>query len=112
VTISNQITASTEECPVEVDGRKTKTVALRHLSWWRIVTEAVVEHRHRGIADPDQQWILGELIVYMDHEASGAGGFQDMGENWVSVRNAARSGTLRVGTAARDVTERWRREAA
>jgi hypothetical protein len=108
VTISNQITASPTECPVEVDGRKTRSVALRHLSWWRIVTEAVVEHRHRGIADPDQQWILGELIAYMDHEASGAGGFQDMGEKWVGVRNAARAGTMRASDpGAREVAERW-----
>jgi hypothetical protein len=108
VTISNEITASPEECPVEVDRRKTRSVALRHLSWWRIVTEAVVQHRHRGVADPDQQWILGELIAYMDHEASGAGGFQDMGEKWVGVRNAAREGTLRPpDPGAREVAERW-----
>jgi hypothetical protein len=108
LTISNQITNSSSECPVDVDKRKARSVALRHLSWWRIVTEAVVQHRHRGISDPDQAWILGELIAYMDHEASGAGGFQDMGENWVGVRNAAREGTLRPSDAgARDVAERW-----
>jgi hypothetical protein len=108
VTISNQITSSTEECPVDVDKRKTKSVALRHLSWWRIVTEAVVQHRHHGIADPDQAWILGELIAYLDHEASGAGGFHDMGDKWVSVRNAAREGTLRAADpGAFDVAEKW-----
>ena len=108
VTISNQITNSPTECPVDVDKRKTKSVALRHLSWWRIVTEAVVQHRHRGVSDPDQAWILGELIAYMDHEASGAGGFQDMGEKWVGVRDGARDGTLRAsGAGAREVAERW-----
>jgi hypothetical protein len=108
VTISNQITSTSAECPVDVDKRKTKSVALRHLSWWRIVTEAVVQHRHHGIADPDQAWILGELIAYMDHEASGAGGFQDMGDKWVGVRNGARQGTLRAADAgAREVAERW-----
>lgn len=108
VTISNQITSSSNDSPVDVDKRKTKNVALRHLSWWRIVTEAVVQHRHRGVSDPDQAWILGELIAYMDHEASGAGGFQDMGEKWVGVRNGARDGTLRASSAgARRVAERW-----
>jgi hypothetical protein len=108
LTISNQITASPQECPVDVDKRKTRSVDLRHLSWWRIVTEAVVQHRHRGVSDPDQAWILGELIAYMDHEASGAGGFQDMGDKWVGVRNAAREGTLRVADAgAREIADRW-----
>jgi hypothetical protein len=108
LTISNQITGSTHECPVEVPKNKLRKTDLRHLSWWRILTEAVVQHRHRGIADPDQQWILGELVAYLDHEASGAGGFQDMGESWISVRNAARSGVLRAANVGeREVAHRW-----
>jgi hypothetical protein len=81
---------------------------LYHLSWWRIITEAIVQHRHRGVADPDQAWILGELIAYLDDERSGASGFQDMGESWIKVRNGAGDGTLRAsGTDVRDVAERW-----
>src|SRR5918999_3335721 len=85
-TISNQITSAPTDSPVDVDRRKLRSVALVHRSWWRIITEAIVRHRHRGVSDPDQAWILGELIAYMDHEASGAGGFRDMGEKWVGVR--------------------------
>lgn len=108
LTISNQITSGPKDCPVSVDGRKTRRVRMYHLSWWAIVTEAVLQHRFRGIDDPDQAWILGELIAYLDHENSGAGGFEDMGERWVSVRDSARQGTLRatdreVGVIA----ERW-----
>src|SRR4051794_13676400 len=54
LTISNQITASPAEVPVAVDPRRLKKVALRHLSWWQVMTEARVEHKHRGISDPDQ----------------------------------------------------------
>jgi hypothetical protein len=108
VTISNQITRSPEHSPVEVDKRKTRSTALRHLSWWKVLTEAITQHRHRGVADPDQAWILGELIAYLDHEASGAGGFKDMGEKWVNVRNGARAGTLRAADAGvREVANRW-----
>jgi hypothetical protein len=108
LTISNEITATPRDSPVSVDGRRTRTVKLYHLSWWRILTEAIVHHRHRGIADSDQAWILGELIAYLDHEKSGAAGFQDMGERWVSVRNAVTNGTLRAGDAeAREVAARW-----
>ena len=108
VTISNQLTPSPAHSPVTVSGMKTKKVALRHLSWWKVLTEAVVQHRFRGVADPDQAWILGELIAYLDHEASGAGGFRDMGDKWVAVRNAARSGTLNAtDPGVREVVERW-----
>jgi hypothetical protein len=87
ITISNQITARPSDLPVTVDRRKIRRVALSHLSWWRIITEAVLQHRHRGVSDPDQAWILGELIAYLDHENSGASGFEDMGESWVRVRD-------------------------
>lgn len=88
LTISNQITASVNESPVSLDGRKLKRTALWHLSWWRVLTQAVVQSRYSGISDPDQAWILRELIHYLSSEASGASGFEDMGEHWVSVRNA------------------------
>ena len=107
LTISNQITSSSAESPVAVDGRKLKKVSLWHFSWWRVITEAIVQSRYRGVSDPDQAWILDELIAYLDHEASGAGGFTDMGEHWVAVRRAAHDGTLRPSPEARDVAERW-----
>ena len=48
------------------------------------------------------------MIAYLDHEKSGASGFQDMGDKWVSVRNAAANGTLRASDReAREVAERW-----
>jgi hypothetical protein len=108
LTISNQITASPTESPLTVDARKLKKVALRHLSWWQVMTEARVEHKHRGVSDPDQAWILGELIAYLDHERAGAGGFNDMGDRWVQVRDGAREATLKGSDAGvRDVASRW-----
>lgn len=108
LTISGQITASPTTSPLAIDGRKLKRVALFHLSWWRILTEAIVAHRHRGVSDPEQAWLLGELVAYLDHERSGASGFHGMGDGWVSVRNGAANGTLRSrDPAAKDVAERW-----
>lgn len=108
LTISNQITASPSESPTAIDLRKTKRVALRHLSWWQVMTEARIEHKHRGVSDPDQAWILGELIAYLDHERAGAGGFEDMGERWVAVRDGAREATLKGSDASvKDIADRW-----
>ena len=108
VTISNAITASPAESPLRLPSSKLKKVDLRHLSWYRVITEAVVQHRHRGISDPDQAFILDELIAYLTHERSGASGFQDMGQEWVRVREAARDQTLRTtNPEARVVVERW-----
>jgi hypothetical protein len=108
ITISNQIASQPTDVPVTVDKRKLRRVALYHRSWWRIVTEAVMQHRFRGISDPDQAWILGELIAYLDHENSGASGFEGMGDQWVNAREAARQGTLRTTDKETcSVAEHW-----
>jgi hypothetical protein len=108
LTISNQITHDASESPVCVDGRKLKRANLWHLSWWRILTEAVVQSRYRGVSDPDQAWVLRELIHYLSSDVSGVGDFGDMGEHWVTVRKAAHERTLRQGDpAVRHVAERW-----
>jgi hypothetical protein len=51
-----------------------------------VLAEAVMQKEFRGVADPDQAWILGELIRYLEHSRSGAMEFEDMGESWVAVR--------------------------
>ncbi len=108
LTISNEIVADPSESPVRVDKRRTRKVRLAHLSWSRIMTEAVIEAEHHGVADPEQSWILGELIAYMDNEKSGAGGYEGMGSEWVAVRNAARQRTLRAtDPGVKAVAEDW-----
>ena len=108
LTISNQITASSSESPIAIDPKKLRKVALRHVSWWQIMTAARVEHQHRGINDPEQAWILGELIAYLDHERAGAGGFEDMGDRWVAVRDGARESTLKASDpGVRTIATRW-----
>jgi hypothetical protein len=108
LTISNQISGGPNDVPIAVDRRKLRSVQLRHLSWWRILTEAVMQHQHRGVRDPEQAWILGELIAYLEHEKSGAIGFEDMGQSWVQVRNSARDGTIRASDhGVGDVVDRW-----
>jgi hypothetical protein len=108
LTISNEIAPMAGQHPTEVDKRKLRKVDLHHLSWTQILTDAVMEKIHRGVADPDQAWILGELIRYLEHPRSGAMEFEDMGPHWVEVRNAVRDGTLRAGTKGpQDVAARW-----
>jgi hypothetical protein len=95
ITISNQIAKIPGVHPVDVDKRKVKKVALHHMSWSRVLTEAVLQKSHRGVEDPDQAWILGELIRYLEHPNAGAVDFCDMGEHWVGVRDAVKNRTLR-----------------
>ncbi|HEV2889338.1 MAG TPA: hypothetical protein VGX28_03100 [Frankiaceae bacterium] len=108
LTISNQIAAVAGTHPTPVDKRKLKRVALHHLSWTQVLTEAVIQKVHRGVADPDQAWILGELIRYLENPKSGAMQFDDMGPSWVTVREAVAHGTLRASDKGlAEVASRW-----
>lgn len=100
ITISNEIPPMAGQHPTRIDKRKLKKVALYHLPWSEVLTVAVMQKEYRGVADPDQAWILGELIRYLEHPKSGALEFSDMGSSWVPVRDSVSAGTLRPTDAA------------
>lgn len=108
LTISNEISHAPGVHPTEVDKRRLKKVALHHYSWAEILTLAVQHRVYRGVADPEQAWILGELIRYLEHPKSGALDFADMGDAWTSVRDAVQLGTLRPSNKGlAEVVLRW-----
>ena len=108
ITISTEIPALPGRHPAAVDRRKLKKVALHHWSWTEVLCEAVMQKEHRGVADTDQAWILGELIRYLEHPRSGALEFDDMGASWTGVRDAVNAGTLRAADkGAADVAARF-----
>jgi hypothetical protein len=108
LTISNQIPAIPGQHPTKVDKRKLRKVDLHHWSWSHILAEAVMQKEHRGVADPDQAWILGELIRHLEHPRSGALEFDDTGPAWVPAREAVAAGTLRpTDPAAADIASRF-----
>ncbi|MGX1598174.1 hypothetical protein ACWIDS_14055 [Dietzia maris] len=108
ITISNEIPPMIGEHPTKVDKRKTRKVEMHHWSWTLVLSTAVLQKEHRGVSDPEQAWILGELIRYLEHPRSGAMELEDMGTHWVTVRNAVTSGTLRPGdSGASEVVARF-----
>lgn len=109
LTISNQLLARDDELPYKLNGNVQGKIAVHHLSWWRILTEAVRCQSDQRIDDPDQAWLLGELIRYLSDERSGCAALDGMGSSWVKVRDGIRAQNLRrkddPGLMA--VIERW-----
>lgn len=95
ITISNEIPPVVGTHPLVLDKRKVKNVPIYHFSWVRIVSTALMQKEVHGVEDPDQAWILGELIRYLEHQNSGALAFTDMGASWTKVREDARKGVLK-----------------
>lgn len=77
LTISNELAPAAGVHPVDVDKRKIRTVGLHHRSWTELLSAATIQRVHTGVSDPDQVWVLGELIRYLEHPKSGAFDFQD-----------------------------------
>jgi hypothetical protein len=109
LTISNEIAAQQGTHPTDgLKARANAKVGVSHLSWSAIVSSATRIKRHKGVSDPEQAWLLDELIRYLQHPASGALDFADMGNQWVGVRDAAREDTLtRHSPGIEDVVARW-----
>ena len=109
LTISNEI--SPKEGVHPTDGLRVQAnsrVQVYHLSWTAIASAALRIKRHRGVSDPEQAYLLEELIRYLEHPGSGALDFSDMGRHWVKVRDGAREGTLSKRTeGVEDVAARW-----
>lgn len=110
LTISNEIAPNPAIHPLSSDlrMRSNSKVQVSHLSWTRLLTTAVKLKQHAGVDDSEQAWLLFELIRYLEHSASGALAFSDMGPSWVQVRDGAKAGTLdkRV-EGIEDVVNRW-----
>jgi hypothetical protein len=108
LTISNEIGIGTQHPCSGVRVRSNSKVLLAHLSWTEILAHAVRAKVHRGVSDPEQAWILSELIRYLEHPASGAMDLDDMGSNWAAARDAARAGMLRrTAPECREIVQRW-----
>lgn len=106
--IDNNILGGAQDVPVEVSKQKLRRASLWQLSWWRIVTEAVLQHDYRGVSDPDQAWILSELIAYLTHDKSGVAELSDMGASWIKVRDGARNNALnRRQPEVDEIARRW-----
>ncbi|TRW86215.1 TerD family protein [Mycolicibacterium sp. 018/SC-01/001] len=99
VTISAELMSSSDELPVTVDARKYKGIAVRHLSWEEIITEAAIVHRHTGIDDPTRARIIDEFLTYASDAQSGMATFDDMGTHWVKVREAVKVRTIGANDA-------------
>ena len=109
ITISNEIAPNADEHPSSgLRVQANSPVQVSHLSWTAILTTAVRLKQHAGVDDPEQAFILGELIRYLEHPASGAMAFSDMGQHWVTLRDAVRrSSVARRDEGLDDLAARW-----
>jgi hypothetical protein len=95
ITISNEVLNASGTHPTAgIDSRKLRSTALLHLSWLKILTEAIVLSEHVGVDDTERDMVLKELIRFLQADSSGASEFNDMGPAWARVRELVRTSAL------------------
>lgn len=82
ITISNQYSGATGGHPIALDGRKARAVALHHIPWMSLLTEAILLIEKDGVDDTERAFIAREMIRYFRHEGSGVLAFGQMGPEW------------------------------
>lgn len=92
VTISNQYMPLPTMHPVHVPKAKHRGVDLYHWSWTLVLTEAVIASKHTGVKDPDQAYILSELIRFLEHPTTRIKQTPSMGPRWADATKAAFQG--------------------
>jgi hypothetical protein len=82
VTISNQYAGATGGHPVPLDARRARAIALHHIPWMSLLTQAILLIEREGIDDTERAFIIREMIRFFQHEGSGVLQFSQMGPDW------------------------------
>ena len=90
ITISNQFVAMPDHHPVAIDRRRLQKLELYHWSWTFLLTQAQVLLESDDIDNPDQRYILQEVVAYFNSPKSGVKGFTQMNTEWTELAQRCR----------------------
>jgi hypothetical protein len=82
ITISNDFVCDATHSPIKISGHKLRSTKLFHWSWSYLQAEAKIQISQSSISDPDQAYMLNELVRYLSHDSSGVVGFTRMRGSW------------------------------
>jgi len=108
ISISNEVEVVGAHPTPGLNVRSNSKIKVDHCSWSRILTSAIQCKVHAGVEDPEQEWILGELIRYLEHSSSGVSTLSDMGPSWSQIRKDARQNMIsKSSTDCVDIATKW-----
>jgi len=93
ITISNQFATTPTHHPLTINKNKTRSVELYHFSWLSLKSKAVLLMGNKAVDDPEQAYILSELVRYLDHDSSGVSSLTKMSSEWKDICNSIQQGT-------------------
>lgn len=108
VTISNQFAAHPSQSPLSIDKRKLSRVSLYHWSWTMLLTQALLCEKG-AVEDPEQAYILSEMIRYLEHDGSGVMSYERMPASWKDLCDSVQHGgrLSRASPAVEEAVASW-----
>ncbi len=85
ITISNQFSTIPTHHPISIPKNKLGKIGLYHFSWLSLVSRAVHLAGSKQVDDPEQSFILDELIRYLQNAKSGVSLMTQVGPGWKST---------------------------
>lgn len=110
VTISNQLAVLPTFHPVEISKQKTRNVGLYHVSWKCITTEALrlINSNPKLVVDPAQEFVLAELIWYLENDRDVYVPFNRMPASWKDIcMSFQQSLPVSRSPQTREIVESW-----
>lgn len=92
ITISNQFATTPTHHPLVIAKSKTKAVELYHFSWLSLKSKGVLLTSTKEVEDPEQAYILSELVRYLDHDSSGITSLTKMPALWKELCSSVQNG--------------------
>jgi len=99
ITVSNQFTARPDHHPVQLPKKLTRKVELYHWPWMWVFTQASLLEMDGAVEDPDQAFLLREVVRFFAHDSSGIAGFDRMNKEWKDVVKSVQAGASLARTS-------------
>ena len=99
ITISNQLATLPTHHPLKFPKSRLKGVSLYHWSWQYLKTQAFFLIEDERVLDPEQRFILGEILRFFEDKHSRIKGFDRMNSEWSSIVQNVKSGAILAKTS-------------
>ncbi len=99
LTVSNQFVALPSHAAVNIPKASLRGTALFHWSWMYLLTQAMLVVNDRDFEQPDQRFVLAEMIRYFSHPSVGVSTFERMNSEWKELNAQVQAGAKLQRTA-------------
>lgn len=110
LTISNEFSAVPNHHPLKISGHLCRRVDLFHVSWYSILTTAILLHEQKKLSDKEQAFIIREFVRFFTHPSAGIAGFQSMPREWSMCVEKVQAGGGIARAEADIIVRAWHQE--